>query len=647
MSKLIGEVQRAIQARVGLIVLETPDLQGATEKVVKNLQENYHCTTLWDLVKGSQTATVGDGTLNYLTDWEEGDAGELALLANWPANRYHPTKHDSNDGLEVLVRCKDDLGKWRCGTYTAEAVLGMSAPGGALKMGTARFIHHTLILTGAEHLLSPGSRDFDPLSEHALWGLANEAKTRHVNIILIIPTATQLSTKLGDRSYLIEEKLPTRGTLEGLWSEFLDKTPDAYIRRVCPTKDRDDAAEVIASFGRRAVDHLVGLTTHGATRAVALATCAAYAPEGDFLPRNDDGELLHSRDSARDRELRGEHFLRRLATVKAEAIKQSGALEIGTTVSLDDVGGLDILKEWIGDCGVTFNEQAKAAGVEPPKGVLLVGPPGTGKTLCAKAIAGFWDMTLIVFDLASLFGSLVGQSESNMRTALATLDAAAPCVVLVDEIEKGLAGSSGGSNDGGTSQRVYGTFLTWMQERGKTAETQGHVIVVATANDIAQLPPALLRKGRFDEIFYVDLPNESEREEILRVHLGKLPPARQPECSDDEMRELISACAGFVGSEIEQAIKEANRKSFREEMERLLEVGATAEQEIKLTPEHVVAAMQGTCPLSLTMAENIAANREWSKDRLRFASTVEAPPAPNPDVAQTVPESRFSNLGSA
>jgi AAA+ superfamily predicted ATPase len=628
MTVIIKEVQRAIKARVGLTVLTTPDLAGATEAVTRFLRDNYHYTTLWDLVQGSQTSEIRDGTLVHDTDWERAEAGELSLLANWPA---------ATD--LIYARYKDDLGKWYCDSFTTDTY-GALESNKPPTMVTKKPLHQTLVLTGAEHILSTNSRDFDPVADHALWGLANEAKSRLINIILIVPVGCLLSTKLGDRSYLIEEKLPTRTELTRVWGEFLERTPDGYIHRVCPTAARGDSAEVIEDFSRRAIDQLVGLSMPGATRALGLATIAAYAPNANFLPKNDIGAPLHSKDSPQDRELRGGHFLKRLTDVKANTIKQSGALEIGTSVSLDDVGGLGELKEWIEDCGVTFNAQAKAAGVEPPKGVLLVGPPGTGKTLCAKAIAGYWDMTLVLFDIASIFGSLVGESEKNMRTALATLEAAAPCVVLVDEIEKGLAGSGGGANDGGTSQRVCGTFLTWMQERGKNKGSQGHVIVVATANDITQLPAALLRKGRFDEIFYVDLPNGTEREEILRVHLGKLPDARRPECADEEMRSLVSACNGFVGSEIEQAIKEANRTSFREELERQAE--APDDAAITLRPQHIVASMQGTCPLSQTMAEPMEASRKWAKGRLRFATAPEAPP---PVEAPEEAPSRFNNLG--
>jgi hypothetical protein len=209
-----------------------------------------------------------------------------------------------------------------------------------------------------------------------------------------------------------------------------------------------------------------------------------------------------------------------VAQEKERIIKQSEVLEYyPTDARMTDVGGLDQLKEWLDRRGRAFGAGARDFGLDAPKGVLLLGVQGCGKSLLAKAIAATWQFPLLRFDMGKVFGGIVGQSEGNIRTALQVAQALAPCVLWIDEIEKGLAGmGSSDQTDGGTTARVVGTLLTWMQEK------RDPVFVVATANRIDMLPPELLRKGRFDEIFFVDLPTRAIREEILSIHLKKKRP---------------------------------------------------------------------------------------------------------------------------
>ena len=206
-----------------------------------------------------------------------------------------------------------------------------------------------------------------------------------------------------------------------------------------------------------------------------------------------------------------------VATEKANAIRQNGLLEIvETQQSLDGIGGLNQLKQWLIKRQQAFGQAARDYGLPCPKGLLIVGVPGTGKSLTAKATAAVFGRPLLKLDAGRLFGSLVGQSESNLRQAINTAEAVAPCVLWIDELEKGFAGSrSSGASDGGTGARVFGSFLSWMQE--KTAP----VFVVATANDVTQLPPELLRKGRWDELFFTDLPSANEREMIWAIQITK------------------------------------------------------------------------------------------------------------------------------
>ncbi len=284
---------------------------------------------------------------------------------------------------------------------------------------------------------------------------------------------------------------------------------------------------------------------------------------------------------------------------KESIIRKSGFLEYyHPDTSMEDIGGLDILKSWLKKRGRAFHPDARDYGLESPRGILLLGIPGTGKSLAAKAIGNSWELPLLKLDMGRVFGGIVGESERNIRTALKIAEALAPSILWVDEIEKGLSGmQSSGSTDGGTTARVLGSFLNWMQEREKP------VFVVATANDIGQLPPELLRKGRVDEIFFVDLPSQSERKDIFKIHLRKR--KRDPKRFD--LDKLAESSVGFSGAEIEEAIKGAMFLAFDEPAE--------------VTTDHIDASIRRTYPLSKTMKETITSLRKWAKARAVLASS--------------------------
>lgn len=237
--------------------------------------------------------------------------------------------------------------------------------------------------------------------------------------------------------------------------------------------------------------------------------------------------------------------LHTISEVKTQIICKDGLLEFYDVDSKVEVGGMDTLKSYTQKRMLAFSEDAQKYGLPFPKGILLVGIPGCGKSLAAKAMAQNWNVPLIKCDLGKFFGSYVGDTENNTRKALETADAMAPCVLWIDEIEKALGGvGSGGKNDSGVSARMFATILTWMQEK-KSA-----VYVIATANSISSLPQELLRKGRFDEIFFVDLPTEKERKEIVEIQIKKK--GRDPEKFNID--EISSKCEGFTGAEIEEAV---------------------------------------------------------------------------------------------
>ncbi len=284
---------------------------------------------------------------------------------------------------------------------------------------------------------------------------------------------------------------------------------------------------------------------------------------------------------------------------KKQLIRRNGILEyIEEDETLNSVGGLEELKGWLKQRSNAFTERAREYGLPQPKGMLILGVPGCGKSLIAKTTSRLWSLPLLRLDMGRVYdGSTVGRSEANLRSALKTAESISPVILFIDELDKAFAGGGGsGDSDGGTSGRIFGSFLTWMQEK------KSPVFVMATANRVERLPGEFLRKGRFDEIFFVDLPNSAEREDIFRIHLGK----RRSEINRFDLEQLTKVSDGFSGAEIEQAIIAAMYDAFAQDRE--------------FTQLDIIAAIKATLPLSRTMTEQVTALRDWAGQRARPAS---------------------------
>ena len=284
---------------------------------------------------------------------------------------------------------------------------------------------------------------------------------------------------------------------------------------------------------------------------------------------------------------------------KKQIIRKSGILEYYEAVEdVEDVGGLEILKDWLQKRRHAFTTRAREFGLPLPKGILLIGIPGTGKSLTAKCVGSMWQMPLLRLDVGKIFSGLVGSSEENIRKVIKTAEAIAPAVLWLDELEKGFSGT-GSSNfsDGGTTSRVFGSFITWLQEKSSP------VFVIATANNVHQLPPELLRKGRFDEIFFCDLPGREERKQIFGIHLRRK--KRAPDSFD--LERLADATPEFSGAEIETAVTAALYDAFDENAD--------------LDTERLMKSSSEIVPLAVTMREQIESMKEWAKTRARSASS--------------------------
>ena len=288
---------------------------------------------------------------------------------------------------------------------------------------------------------------------------------------------------------------------------------------------------------------------------------------------------------------------------KKDIIRKSGLLEwIDSGINMNSIGGLNGLKTWLNKRKDAFSTEALEYGLPAnPKGILLVGIQGAGKSLFAKGVSSYWNFPLLKLDMGKVFSGLVGSSEHNMRQVFKVAESVAPCILWCDEIDKGMSGSkNSGSTDGGTTSRVLGSWLTWMQDR------DAPVFVIATANDVSNLPPELLRKGRFDEIFFVDLPKSEERKKIFEIHLDK----RNRNIKQFDVDKLCEASENYTGAEIESAIESAMYEAFSDERR-------------EFNSYDILLSLKNSIPISKLMKEEIAKLRQWASERARNASNTD------------------------
>ncbi len=401
---------------------------------------------------------------------------------------------------------------------------------------------------------------------NAVRSLPN-APVDNMQAIVVISPDGNVPAELGSNVSVVEWPLPDREEIASILDAAVGMVSGKY-------------PEVAAALGKNgtrdaAIDAAVGLTGEEAA--------ATYAKSLVQFKRIDP---------------------KAISAEKKRVVSREKVLEWFDPIAggLDAVGGLENLKTWLVQRKLAYSPAARAYGLPAPKGAMLVGVPGCGKSLTAKAISTAWGVPLLKLDLGALKGKFVGESEGNIRRAFATIAAIGRCVVWIDEIEKGMQGATSGSADGGASADQLGALLNWMQER------QGESFVIATANDVAALPPELLRKGRFDEVWFVDLPNRSEREGVLKAALKSH--GREGELIDLPL--VAGVTEGFTGSEIAALVPDAMFVAF-------------ADAARPIVTSDLTEAAKTVVPLSKTAAEKIAALRNWAAGRARAATAAEAP----------------------
>jgi ATPase family associated with various cellular activities (AAA)/AAA+ lid domain len=378
--------------------------------------------------------------------------------------------------------------------------------------------------------------------------------------IIVLSPSSDIPKELEGQATVIDWPLPDRAEIGAILDAAIESLPETMKADAAPNGQRDAA-----------VDAAIGLTGDEAA--------ACYAKSLVQLKRIDPLAVTKEK---------------RRVIAREKVLEWIEPLKGG----LDAVGGLDDLKTWLVSRSSAYSPKARAYGLPSPKGMLLIGPPGTGKSMTAKAAATAWGIPLLKLDLGALKSKWVGQSESNLRRAFAVIEAIGRCVVWIDEIEKALAGATQGAADGGVSADALGAILNWMQER------QGEAFVVATSNDVSILPPELMRKGRFDETWWIDLPNWEERNAILRASLKAN--GRDPD-KIDNLKAIATVCEKFSGAEIAAIVPDAMFAAF-------------ADGEREITTADLIASAKTVVPGTVTSSEKIEKLREWAKGRARAAS---------------------------
>ncbi len=405
---------------------------------------------------------------------------------------------------------------------------------------------------------------FDPMILRTLRSLSRDlqsARPEEARAIILLTPTVEVPPELAGSS-VIDYPLPDRAEVARILDDVLVALPESVREDAAPNGTRDAA-----------IDAALGLS------AEEIANC--YARSLVTSKKIDPGMVSNQK---------------RLVIARERVLTWHDPDPRG----LDAVGGLDILKAWLVARRQAFTPAARAFGLDAPKGAMLVGVPGCGKSLTAKAIAAAWGMPLLRLDMGALRSKYVGDSEANIRKALRVAEAVSPCILWADELEKALAGAGGPAGDGGVAADALGTLLSWMQER------EGSVFVIATANDVRGLPPELLRKGRFDELFWVDLPTGVERRAIMTTALLQ----RSRGVDSIDLAEVSEFTEGFTGAEIAAIVPDALFTAF-------------ADGQRAITTDDLRAAASTVVPLAKTARERIDALREWAKGRARFASTPE------------------------
>jgi ATP-dependent 26S proteasome regulatory subunit len=553
-----------INSSTPIVVMETSEEVHAISLVRAACAESNMATFEWSIADG----LVRSGGAPAAPQRMSAQAGAEQAAALGQIGRAKPTTRTvlSPGGGEVnrLTRAMmSSMGADAASAASGSSIYNTREPVQALANMESMTVEAVFILKDFHRHLD------DPVVVRRLRDVGQKFSANRRTVVITAPEIT-VPAELATLVEYFDLPLPDRDRLHEIVHETFTRLSKTYTLKL-----QLDAAGVDAMSA-----NLRGLTEEEAERAISQALVTRYA----LCP-----------ESVTD-----------VLDAKKQLLRHSGMLEfIEASDNMASVGGLENLKHWLQQRRGAWEDSAREFGLEPPRGMIILGVQGCGKSLCTRAVAGEWKLPLVKFDTSAVYDKYIGETEKRIRKVFQVAEGLAPCVLWIDELEKVFAGSGpdSASADAGVSSRLLASFLSWMQDR------KAPVFVAATCNNVTVLPPELIRKGRFDELFFVDLPNQAERKQIFSIQLAK----RKRNAADFDLEKAAAAAKGYSGAEIDAAVQGALYAAYSEKK--------------PLTTQSLIDALGQTVPLSTTRAEEIAALREWARTRAVPATAGNANPA--------------------
>ncbi len=548
----LNRLKVLINSSTPIVVMETSEEMRAVNLVRSACSELNMATFEWSIAdglvrSGSNAPVQATNNTSVPNAWNQNVRGALSSRT-----ALGPGGSESERLMRAVMSSTGSEG-----TGAAASIYNTREPVQALANMESMTIEAVFILKDFHRHMD------DPVVVRRLRDVGQKFSANRRTVIITSPELA-VPAELTTLVEYFDLPLPDRDRLRDIVHDTFTRLSKTYTLKL-----QMDAAGVDATAA-----NLRGLTEEEAERAISQAIVTRYA----LCPETVTDVL----------------------DAKKQLLRHSGMLEfIEASDNMGAVGGLENLKRWLGQRSGAWEDSAREFGLEPPHGVIILGVQGCGKSLCARAVAGEWKLPLVKFDTSAVYDKYIGETEKRIRKVFQVAEGLAPCVLWIDELEKVFAGSGpdSASADAGVSSRLLASFLSWMQDR------KSPVFVAATCNNVTVLPPELIRKGRFDELFFVDLPNTAERRQIFSIQLAK----RKRNPADFDLERISGAAKGYSGAEIEAAVQGGLYAAFSQKKE--------------LNTQSLLDALSQTVPLSVTRAEEIATLRDWARTRAVPAST--------------------------
>lgn len=559
MSDTLDRLKILINSSTPILVMETSEEMRAVNMVRSACAELKMATFEWSIADGLQRSGSGTAVEAQKSSQAHADQGVWTPVRT-SAQPRSVISPGSNEAERLTRSVMSAMGSEQSAAAASGSIYNTREPVQALANMESMTVEAVFILKDFHRHMD------DPVVVRRLRDVGQKFSTNRRTVIITAPEIT-VPAELTTLVEYFDLPLPDRDRLHDIIHDTYTRLSKTYTLKL-----QLDSAGVDAMSA-----NLRGLTEEEAERAISQALVTRYALCPETIT-----DVLEA---------------------KKQLLRHSGMLEfIETSANMSAVGGLENLKHWLEQRRGAWEDSAQDFGLEPPHGVIILGVQGCGKSLCARAVAGEWKLPLVKFDTSAVYDKYIGETEKRIRKVFQVAEGLAPCVLWIDELEKVFAGSGpdSASADAGVSSRLLASFLSWMQDR------KSPVFVAATCNNVTVLPPELIRKGRFDELFFVDLPNQAERRQIFSIQLAR----RKRNPADFDLDKVSAAARGYSGAEIDAAVQGALYAAYSEKK--------------PLSTESLGAALAQTVPLSTTRAEEITALRDWARTRAVPASKADA-----------------------